>query len=357
MSAKASCPRLFEVEALRDGRLSGAEVRHFRSHLNVCPICASETRALQALAEALRSTVESNGSRRDELHIRRERTRLLAAFDGKLVPAPRNRMKIGLLAAAATVAATITALVLVLWKPHSPAAPTSIASAPIDPVSVHTAQGAKWSRRSDKQLETITLEAGELSIRVSHEGSARRLLVLLPDGELEDVGTTFSVSADSGRTAHVSVSEGSVILRLRGKPPLALHAGESWASTRAPVAEVEEAAPSMPPASQLHARRAAPASPSATKLDGATQLEPDASSDFRAAMAELKAGNNAHAAALFAEFLTRHPRDSRNEDVTYLRVIALQRTRDSKATKQAAAEYLSRYPSGFRKAEVEQLSQ
>src|SRR3954470_966916 len=85
---KAACPRLFEVEALRDGRLAGAELARFQSHLPACAVCAREARALQALAEALRSP--TNVGDADELHIRRERTRLLAALDASVVPAPRG---------------------------------------------------------------------------------------------------------------------------------------------------------------------------------------------------------------------------------------------------------------------------
>ena len=87
---KASCPRLFEVEASRDGRLTGAEAARFQSHLAACAVCAREARALQAVSEALRSPTIAAGG--DELHVRRERTRLLAAFDASLVPAPRGRM-------------------------------------------------------------------------------------------------------------------------------------------------------------------------------------------------------------------------------------------------------------------------
>src|SRR6188768_3813089 len=86
----ATCPRLFEVEALRDGRLAGAELLRFQSHLGLCAVCAREAQALQALAESLRSPASLLEA--DELHVRRERTRLLAAFDANLVPAPRRNL-------------------------------------------------------------------------------------------------------------------------------------------------------------------------------------------------------------------------------------------------------------------------
>jgi ferric-dicitrate binding protein FerR (iron transport regulator) len=59
----------------------------------------------------------------------------------------------------------------------------------------------------------------ELWIHVADGPDKRPLLVKLPDGELEDVGTTFSVLAENRRTARVSVEEGRVVLRLRRKQP------------------------------------------------------------------------------------------------------------------------------------------
>jgi len=82
---------------------------------------------------------------------------------------------------------------------------------------------------------------------------------------------------------------------------------------------------------------------------------PDPSVDFRAAIATLKGGDNVGAATAFASFLAKHPRDPRAEDAAYLRVIALRRSGDDVSMKHAAEEYLKRYPSGFRHAEVETM--
>ena len=72
-------------------------------------------------------------------------------------------------------------------------------------------------------------------------------------------------------------------------------------------------------------------------------------------MAALDGGDDHGAAARFAGFLGRHPRDPRAEDAAYLRVIALQRSGDDGGMKAAGAEYLRRYPAGFRRAEMESL--
>jgi TolA-binding protein len=81
-----------------------------------------------------------------------------------------------------------------------------------------------------------------------------------------------------------------------------------------------------------------------------------ASADFRSAMAALDRGDSRDAADEFARFARNYPVDDRAEDAAYLRVVALRRCGDPGATKQAATEYLRRYPAGFRRTEVEGLS-
>jgi hypothetical protein len=364
MKAKAvppACPRLFEVEALRDGRLTGAEVTRFQGHVRTCTACAQEMRALTELGDALRSTTAPPESH--ELHVRRERTRLLAAFDASLVPVPdRTRPKLWLGAVAAL--ALLIPLLALLYRSRPV---TPVAAAP-ESVKVHAATTTKWSRRAENKLETITLETGTLSIRVDHQLPHRRLLVRLPDGELEDIGTTFSVSAAAGHTTHVTVQDGSVILRLRDAPALTLRAGDSWIPAPTPPAsasatDLAPARPALPGPSAKPAAiavlaprvAASRASTGAAPVADAANL-PDPAADFRAAMSAFTGGDNVGASSLFAAFLSQHPRDSRAEDAAYLRVLALQRAGNSDGMRRAAAEYLKRYPRGFRHAEVEPLS-
>jgi len=375
---KASCPRAFEAEALRDGRLTGAEKASYERHLGSCAVCAREARSLEALARALRAA-PAPGATSDELHVRRERTRLLAAFDRAVVrPEPRLRFRNALLAAAA-LAVTVAALLGAgAWLAREPQ-PDLRASR--DAAVVVAAHGATWSRRSEGNLETVVLTQGELSIRVDSKKSGVRLRVVLPDGELEDIGTTFSVSVEALRTARVRVDEGRVVLRLRGRPPLSLGAGQLWTPDEAPsaasssgpsaanaqplpwpsVSSASAAPPARSPAvaSALGAARprglsSAPVPP--PSAPPAAHTEPDSSSAFRAAMAALDSGDHDTAAARFARFVSAHPGDARAEDAAYLRILALQRAGRTAAMKQAALDYLRRHPKGFRRAEAEALS-
>jgi hypothetical protein len=347
---KPACPRLFEVEALRDGRLTGAERARFESHLGVCPTCAHEAEALEGLAASLRSPTSSRGA--DELHVRRERTRLLAAFDASLVAArrsPRANLLLRTFAVAATLS-VLTVLAIVVWPARQVPAARVNARSP-DPVTVRAEGIARWSRHTEGQLDKIVLRSGVLSIRIDHAVSRRRLLVVLPDGELEDIGTTFSVSADAGHTTRVTVQDGSVVLRLHGKPPLALFAGDSWTPAPAPTVPP---VPSAPTPSVLP--RSVKSSPSAAPARGVVAAPLDPSADFRAAMAAFNSGDNPRAAQRFAAFLDQNPSDPRAQDAAYLRVLALQRSDDAVATREAARDYLRRYPRGFRRAEVEALA-
>jgi cytoskeletal protein RodZ len=342
---------LFEAEALRDGRLTGVEVARFQAHVRVCPICAREVAAMQALADALRASTDTHDA--DELHVRRERTRLLAAFDAALVPRRQSvRSKLWLPMAGALV--VLAVLLLVHGRPRA-VAPVPSA---IEPVKVSADGTSKWTRRTENQTETLTLESGTLSIRVDHQRPHRRLLVVLPDGELEDIGTTFSVTAAAARTTQVSVQDGSVVLRLHDHPALTLRAGDSWTPAAAPepLVTAPTAKTAVAPSLRSAKAQASPTAPSASSVEVPTPPTPDAAADFRAALAALTAGDNARASNLFADFLLQHARDPRAEDAAYLRVLAFQRGGDSSRMQQAAKEYLRRYPNGFRRAEIEPLS-
>jgi hypothetical protein len=324
-------------------------------------VCQSffAVQTFEALADALRSSPSDNGG--DELHVRRERTRLLAAFDASLVPAVRASRAGRWLIALASVAA-VCGLAIVFSRSRPTAAIPS--SAFTESIAVRAEPSAQWSRRTEDQRETITLQSGALSVHIDHALSPRRLIVILPDGELEDIGTTFAVSADAGHTTRVAVEDGSVVLRLHGAAPLALGAGDSWppasvhSDAPVPVAPSVTTARSSKPLALTVPRVATPhiaASPSPTQAPSAAGPDRDPSVEFRAALSALNDGNNVRAASLFAAFLAEHPRDPRIEDAAYLRVLALQRSGDTSAMKQAAAEYLARYPRGFRRADVEGL--
>ena len=272
------CPRLFEAEAMRDGRLGDAERASFERHTKTCPVCTREVEELEGLAEKLRMATSGRG---DELCSRRERTRLLAAFDRELLT-PKvsgGAAKRRILGSAAALAVTVA--VLLVWRVHPwKEQPVHLKAAAV----VHADSAAAWSEGMDGDREIVTLEHGALSIRVDHATNGRKLVVVLPDGELEDTGTTFTVSADNGRTMRVAVQEGSVVLRLRGQPPVALGAGDVWTPTAAPaMASTSASSTPVSEPSSLAASPLPPTTSSAPPPRMPTSSEP-ARCGFRAQM-------------------------------------------------------------------------
>jgi hypothetical protein len=348
------CPRLFEAEAMRDGRLGDAERGSFERHMTVCPSCSSEVEALDAVAEALRAP--GGKAAADELHIRRERTRLLAAFDGMLVAPQRQRPLWKRLILPAAVAALIGGLAVSWRLRHAEPPLTDLTNAVVRPDVA-----AVWSERTEGNFEQIRLEHGSLWIHVDHASDRRhRLIVVLPDGELEDTGTTFMVTAEDGRTTRVAVEDGSITLRVRGQWAVSLGAGETWTPGAQPVASAS-AAPSGAPTAIGYVATPRTGTPVPVPASGPPSRAPaaaasaaalDPAMEFRAAMAAFDTGDNRSAAASFARFLDGHPSDPQAEDAAYLRVIALERCGDRDAMSVAGQEYLRRFPAGFRRAEV-----
>lgn len=341
---KPACPRLFEVEALRDGRLTGPERASFGRHVTICRACGREADALDQLVEQLRARTAIDEPA-DELRMVRQRTRLLADFDRALLASGRTRPRRWLLGVAAAVTVAGGLLLAPRPRPRPPvaAAPAAI----IQPVA-----GTVWSKHADGEAERIVLDQGTLAIHVDHAASGRRrLIVVLPDGELEDIGTTFTVSAGGGHTRQVVVQEGSVLLRVRGAAPVAVNAGQTWAFEPAPAAGA--GAPirrEAPPVPKLASR------PVVRTRREPEPAEPEPSGAFRAMVRLLERGDACEAAARSAQFVASYPDDPRLEDAAYLRVVALQRCGSLDDMKHAARDYLRRFPSAFRRAEVERLS-
>jgi len=359
---RATCARLFEAEAMRDGRLTGDQLTSFARHTTGCAACRREVQAFEALADVLR--VEAGGGApADELHHLRERTRLIAAFDATLVAPDRRRpaWRWGWGAAAALVLMAAAGAVLRGRGPDGPK------TGPIPAVIVQASAATAWTKSSEGARDRIVLERGDLWIRVDHSRQETRLVVALPDGELEDTGTTFTVSAAEGRTTRVAVQEGSVSLRLTGRPAVTIGGGQTWRAAPSPsVLPVPATTARVPapaerrPRDPLHASPAPitlarrDAAPTAAAVPAAG--ESNAAVDFRAAVAVLDGGDNREAAAAFGRFLMKHAHDPRAEDAAYLRVVALRRAGAAEEARRFAQTYLQLFPRGFRRTEIEPLA-
>ena len=212
-------------------------------------------------------------------------------------------------------------------------------------------RGATWSRADDPTVTRLRLQDGELLIHVNHSAVARRrLIVLLPDGELEDLGTTFVVRVENGRAAAVGVREGVVMLRRVNAAELVLKAGQEW------VAEPEASITGSGSAAPYASSTVGTAAPPVVAPSGKGSLASAAASEFRDAVAQLESGHPSAAASGLRAFLARHPQDERDEDASYLLVVALRECGDAFGSLDAAHAYLQRYPAGFQRSEVEGLA-
>jgi TolA-binding protein len=158
-----------------------------------------------------------------------------------------------------------------------------------------------------------------------------------------------------------------VLLRLRGQAPIGLAAGQAWTLPSTARNAPSAASPPLGASTASATGTASPAparallvqpapSSSARALASPSGSASAAAEDFRAAVAAFNGGRSNDAATQLARFLTQYPGDARAEDAAYLRVLALRQAGDGAAAKAAAQDYLRRYPSGFRRTEVEKLA-
>ncbi|MBK7395883.1 MAG: FecR domain-containing protein [Myxococcales bacterium] len=336
-----SCSRLWEVTAAHDGRLDAGDSARHERHLAQCAECRAARDELGRVRTALRALPEPAV---DEVAVRRARGRLLAAAHGA---SERSRYSLRVLVPVLLAVAAL--LVFVGVRRRSVVVPPRVAV--VASARVEAGAEARWSRKTEGDVERVDLREGSLAIEVVHATAHRRLLVTLPDGVLEDVGTRFVVTVQAGHTTYVAVQEGEVILRLVGAPPVSLKAGSEWRP--APTVTVTSAAPAVSSAAAPPATVPTIAAVNKPPAPSASVESDPASAELKAALATLRAGDAAGAAQRFAAFVVAHPTHPKAEDAAYLRIVAAQRASDTAGARAAAIDYLARFPKGFRRPEAE----
>jgi hypothetical protein len=380
------CPEAWKVEARRDRRLAGAEAAAFDRHAEACIECTGAIRRFEQLDAMLADLPQFE---QDSLAVARGRGRLLNAADaaatGRRDAAPRRRRTF---ASFALVAVAITSIWLLraghraasssspLPEPLAlapsfdvapPAPSTAPSTQPFHPlpafaVTIEEQRGARWVRRDRDDEVGIRLNEGTLELRVVHGLYNRRVVFMVPDGEILDLGTVFAVSVVRQKTQSVAVSEGRVAVRIKGHRTILLEAGETW--TR------EASSRSVKRVAQGAARTSALRSSAAHELNPVPTAETPALANGRgadrselcpararwdAAMTDFQANRYETAADSFDLFATSCTSDRRAEDAAYLRVIALARAGQTDAARAAAQGYLDKFPGGFRRRETQRL--
>jgi hypothetical protein len=344
MSDRETCDRLWEVDALREGRLGPKDAEAAERHAHACDICGA-ARSRSAELDAWLA----NASPREPsaLELRRLRVRMLRSVG---VDPPVERSRVGIRAAVAAAIVLFVCISIFFTHRHFavknptvvistlPAVVPSSNAAQAIPdfmATVQAADGARWTQTRNGPVEHVVLEDGALSIGVRHRNDQERLIVDLPDGTLEDRGTTFAVEARGGHTTHVTVIDGAVALRIRGADDVVLRAGSSW-----------------PPIPTTHARSISTASPTASAN---RQPEDDGSASYAAAVSLLRRRSYAPAASVFHDYVQAHPQEPDAEDASYLEAVALAQSGDANGAITAAERHLSSYPKSFHRKEASLL--
>jgi hypothetical protein len=293
------CSRHWEAEAVRDGRLTGAEARSFQRHAASCAACSRQVAALDRLGTSLHALPPPP---RDALTVRRTRRAILQRLDQEALRPERSR----LLRPLAWSASLAAALALGLWL-RAPAAPltSGLVREP------HGDPGA---------LPHASAALAREDAPPSSAAPARSLAAVLPPA------LPVAISPALGTSSRAPSAPPSLLPPSPAAAPLAL----------------PSAAPALAPAP--------PAPPAAT-----ASAEEMQASEFEQAMEHFRAGRLGAASVLFDAFVRSHPGDPRAEDAAYLRVVALARSGQREAARQAASGYLARYPGGLRAKEVQNL--
>lgn len=381
-----TCGRVWEAEAIEDGRLEAASVASFERHAAACIDCRNALQRLTRLREG-RALLEP--LRLSPFEHRRRRAALLRRANSEALHPPRGRSFFVLLSAAA---ALVGALVVVRFERDTtaPARSAATVAATEQPrFELRPIGAAEWHDATVGSLGRVVLAAGTLGVHVEHLANGQRFVLSLPDGELEVHGTRFIVEVKDGHTERVLVTEGVVSLRLESGRQRTLIAGESYVTSstvaresldplmqrevqKTPSSSVAVGAhgssvpprSARPPAHDVSPATAATGPESGTSSTNARadfasvpRADGDAAAGeaFHRAMAAFSLGAYAEADERLAEFAARFPNDSRDEDAAFLRTVIALRRGDPAAAVARAHSYLRLFPDGLRRPEVERM--
>jgi hypothetical protein len=352
----AECRRLWEVEALRDGRLSGDLAKRSVEHRERCDTCATHAHRLERLAETLR---ESAPKALDRVALLRLRHRVLEDADSalaksspRIVPAKWLGYGLGL--------ALVAAGALVVARRAQPDSDAALAESARTHartgVVLRTVGEPTWSESHAPGVRRFVLSSGTLELAIVHSPGDERVIVQVPDGTIEDQGTKFSVSVASGHTSSLRVTEGAIVFQRTEGTAVRVSAGQVWVPAPAVVNETDaplvtrseppvQAAPAPRALAALEPAAEITAEPTRTTSPRPRTLRSEAFPMVRTAPSPVRAPSGAlDESATLAE------------DLAYLRIVALrQEGREGEATL-AAKDYIRRFPAGFRRVEAERIA-
>ena len=349
------CDRVWEAEALREGRLGPKDEGSFERHCRTCVVCSAQLARdarLRELARAL-PAVEPG-----QLALKRLRARVLR--DVTTAVPPRSLLSSRRLALASALGIALVAIAGLFavrtsptTRPEAPAITGAGARLPAPmAAAVAASPGAVWTQARAGEVERVELATGMLRVHVRPQGPGERFLVRLPDGELEVRGTTFEVTVRDGATRHVSVDEGTVVLRLRGSPDRSLGPGTSWSTSETSLPGSREAPEAGAQSATPIAGRGAAKAETSRRRSAKVEVEDEGGSLYVEAMRSFREGRYDGAAAAFHAFALAYPRASEAEDASFLEALSLARAGRADAAALAAERHLESFPRSFRRKEA-----
>jgi hypothetical protein len=392
-AAFEACSMAALIEARRDGRLGEREGASLARHVGTCAACRAHERALDEVRALLRQPAAPAPTPLEHQRGRLALLRAAAAPPSSSASSRGSRSSRALATALAVGAAAVVTLgaagvrstrhasVPVALRMPSPAgllARQDDARVRTETV-VRGSDGSRFERRTEGEVERVTLAEGTLDLSVRKLGNGERFLVATDDAEVEVRGTVFAVEAHGGHVARVEVEEGKVEVRYRGSVSI-IAAGGAWraprgdgGATASPVAVAIAASPvvsttddvargasrgagATSPRAAVHLAAFEPGDDRAHAAHHADPHADDASKAFGAAVDMLGRGDYAAARSQLDAFQAAHPHDARADLAAFLTIVSLQRAGRTVEAKEAARRYLTLYPSGDRRAEAERVA-
>jgi hypothetical protein len=257
--------------------------------------------------------------------VRRLRQRVLdsvsAAQEKRPSPSPRMVRRIAL----GVTFFVASGAIALLWSPRRHP-PTGFLA------SVQSIDGGPilWARNLENGIEWLTLRDGAFRVSIHAHGPDRRVVVRVPEGRIDDLGTIFDVRIQGERTISVRVLSGHLQLWFGGASGVVLGTSETW-----------EAPPS--PSAVPHPT---------TAIAPGTRVEPQSAVTPQ----KVTSSEKDHDAFPHRHAVRKPTNNGRSEDAAYLKVVDLLRLGQRDEARTVARDYVRRFPGGFRRTEMEAIA-
>lgn len=222
-------------------------------------------------------------------------------------------------------------------------------------------RGAELEYRAGSAVRRFGLVRGELELSVSKLSAGQRFVIETPDAEVEVRGTVFQVEVvnpetNCGVETRVGVTEGLVEVR-SGARKVVLSAGESWPqgcsenvlqnNAQAAARDDERARGNDDARAGDETRLRTEAATTAQRLTEQNDL-------FAEAVMARRQGRSVAAVTAYDRLIARFPGGPLVESATVERIRIL-KSLDPNRAREQARRYLSRFPNGFARTEMEGL--